>query len=65
MLINKFSGRSYNDPNQAYIFPWILSDYTSKQIDLTKPGIYRDLKYPIGAINPAKFKKNFFAKYSS
>ncbi len=30
MLLNKYSGRSYNDPNQAFVFPWVLSDYKSK-----------------------------------
>ena len=29
MLLNKFSGRNYNDVNQYYIFPWILKDYNS------------------------------------
>jgi hypothetical protein len=30
MLLNKYSGRSFNDPNQYYVFPWVLSDYESK-----------------------------------
>ncbi len=52
MIINKYSGRSYNDLNQYYVFPWIIQDYTSNKIDLTDPNIYRDLSKPIGALNP-------------
>jgi hypothetical protein len=29
LLINKFSGRSFNDLSQYPIFPWVLSDYDS------------------------------------
>ena len=54
MLINKFSGRSFNDLNQYFVFPWILSDYSSKTIDFNKNAIYRDLSKPMGALNPVK-----------
>jgi neurobeachin-like protein 1/2 len=52
MLLNKYSGRSYNDLNQYYVFPWILKDYRSDRIDLTNSDIYRDLDKPVGALNP-------------
>lgn len=29
MVLNKYSGRTHNDVNQYYVFPWILKDYTS------------------------------------
>ena len=32
-------------------FPWILSDYTSDNLDLENPAVYRDLSKPIGAVN--------------
>ena len=57
MILNKYSGRTYNDLNQYYVFPWIIKDYTSSQIDLTNPNIYRDLSKPIGALNPDKLKR--------
>jgi hypothetical protein len=57
MLLNKYSGRTYNDLNQYYVFPWILQDYHSEKIDLTNHEIYRDLNKPIGALNPEKFKR--------
>ena len=32
-------------------FPWILCDYTSDNLDLDNPAVYRDLSKPIGAVN--------------
>lgn len=52
MLLNKFSGRTHNDLNQYYIFPWVLKEYQSDKIDLSDSDIYRDLSKPIGAQNP-------------
>ncbi len=57
MLVNKYAGRSFNDLNQYYVFPWILSDYSSKTLDLRNPHIYRNLKKPIGALNVDKLKR--------
>jgi hypothetical protein len=57
MMLNKYSGRTHNDINQYYIFPWILKDYQSDRLDLTDPGIYRDLSKPMGAQNPDKLKR--------
>jgi hypothetical protein len=52
MLINKFSGRTYNDLNQYYVFPWVLSDYNSSRLDLSNREVFRALSLPIGALNP-------------
>lgn len=63
MHLNTLAGRSYNDLSQYPVFPWILSDYTSDQLDLTNPQVlviairfylrffqtFRDLKKPMGA----------------
>ena len=54
MNVNFCSGRTYNCPSQYPIMPWILSDYTSEQLNLEDISIYRDLSLPIGAINPQK-----------
>ncbi|KAJ3389835.1 Neurobeachin-like protein 1 [Lobulomyces angularis] len=51
MYLNTVSGRSYNDLSQYPVFPWILTDYTSPEIDLNNPNIYRDLSKPIGSLN--------------
>lgn len=57
MLINKYSGRSFNDPNQYYIFPWVLCDYQSEQLNLKDHRIYRNLEKHIGALNEDKLNK--------
>lgn len=43
MLLNKYSGRSFNDPNQYYVFPWVLSNYDSPALNLSDPKVYRNL----------------------
>ncbi len=47
MQLNFFSGRTYNDLTQYPVMPWVLADYTSPQIDLSDPSVYRDLSKPI------------------
>ncbi|GAM22164.1 hypothetical protein SAMD00019534_053390, partial [Acytostelium subglobosum LB1] len=51
MYLNSLAGRTYNDLTQYPVFPWVISDYTSKELDLANPAIYRDLSKPIGALN--------------
>ncbi|MED6268283.1 hypothetical protein CHARACLAT_020758 [Characodon lateralis] len=51
---NKVAGRTYNDLNQYPIFPWVLTNYDSEELDLTLPGNFRDLSKPIGALNPKR-----------
>lgn len=36
------------------VFPWVIADYTSQVLDLTKAATYRDLTKPIGALNPER-----------
>ncbi|KAI8545261.1 hypothetical protein RHMOL_Rhmol07G0027700 [Rhododendron molle] len=43
MQLNTLAGRSYNDITQYPVFPWILSDYSSKTLDLANSSSYRDL----------------------
>ncbi|XP_052194937.1 BEACH domain-containing protein C2 [Diospyros lotus] len=64
MQLNTLAGRSYNDITQYPVFPWILSDYTSKSLDLSNPSSYRDLSKPIGALDSDRLKK-FQERYSS
>ena len=51
MHLNQAGNRSFSDLSQYPIFPWVLEDFKSEQIDLKNPKIYRDLYKPIGAIN--------------
>ncbi|KAJ5775302.1 uncharacterized protein N7511_000313 [Penicillium nucicola] len=48
MLINTFAGRTFNDLTQYPVFPWVLADYTSDELDLTNPATFRDLSKPMG-----------------
>lgn len=34
MQLNTLAGRSYNDLNQYPVFPWIIADYESEELDL-------------------------------
>ena len=43
MKLNVAAGRTYNDIQQYPVFPWIIADYTSKELDFTKPEVFRDL----------------------
>ncbi|TYG44392.1 hypothetical protein ES288_D11G094600v1 [Gossypium darwinii] len=64
MQLNTLAGRSYNDITQYPVFPWILSDYSSKSVDLSDPSAFRDLSKPVGALNPERLKK-FQERYTS
>lgn len=54
MQLNTISGRTYNDLSQYPVFPWVLVDYTSEELRLDDPSVYRDLSKPVGALNPDK-----------
>ncbi|KAB2070178.1 hypothetical protein ES319_A08G139300v1 [Gossypium barbadense] len=64
MQLNTLAGRTYNDITQYPVFPWILSDYNSKSLDLADPSAFRDLSKPTGALNPDRLKK-FQERYAS
>lgn len=48
MLINTMAGRTFNDLTQYPVFPWVLADYTSDELDFTNPKTFRDLSKPMG-----------------
>ncbi|XP_055302306.1 neurobeachin isoform X9 [Sitodiplosis mosellana] len=64
MFLNTIAGRTYNDLNQYPIFPWVLTNYDSKELDLSQPSNYRDLSKPIGALNPSR-REYFEERYES
>uniref|UniRef100_A0A670XXN3 Neurobeachin like 1 n=1 Tax=Pseudonaja textilis TaxID=8673 RepID=A0A670XXN3_PSETE len=49
--LNTMAGRTYNDLAQYPVFPWILQDYTSEELDLNNPAVFRDLSKPVGVVN--------------
>ncbi|KAG6969768.1 hypothetical protein JG687_00003006 [Phytophthora cactorum] len=38
------------------VFPWIISDYESATLDLSRRGAFRDLSKPMGALEPSRLK---------
>lgn len=64
MHLNALAGRSFNDVTQYPVFPWVLQDYTSDELDLSNPAVFRDLSKPVGALNPERLRK-FLERYRS
>ncbi|KAL1022209.1 hypothetical protein UPYG_G00023730 [Umbra pygmaea] len=54
--LNTIAGRTYNDLSQYPVFPWILSDYTSEELDLSDPQVFRDLSKPVAVLNERNAK---------
>ena len=64
MLVNTLAGRTFNDLTQYPVFPWVLADYTSEELDLTNPRSFRDLSKPMGCQTPereAEFRERYRA----
>ena len=62
MLVNTMAGRTFNDLTQYPVFPWVIADYTSEELDLTDPRSFRDLTKPMGCQTPerqAEFRERF------
>ncbi|GAA5797771.1 hypothetical protein HPULCUR_003166 [Helicostylum pulchrum] len=62
MYLNAIAGRSYNDLTQYPVFPWILADYHSQELDLKNPNTFRDLTRPMGA-QTVERRKEFSERY--
>ncbi|XP_069741447.1 WD repeat- and FYVE domain-containing protein 4 isoform X2 [Narcine bancroftii] len=63
MYLNTLAGRTYKDLMQYPVFPWILADYDSEELDLTNAKTFRDLSRPMGAQTEErkdKFVKRYF-----
>ena len=39
---------------QYPVFPWVLADYTSRNLDLSDPSTFRDLTMPMGALTAGR-----------
>lgn len=64
MFMNTCSGRTYNDASQYPVFPWILTNYESEELDLTQPANFRDLSKPVGALNSER-RNEFIERYNN
>ena len=63
MFLNTIAGRTYNDLNQYPVFPWVITNYDSPELDLSSPNNFRDLSKPIGALNQSR-RDYFETRYS-
>ncbi|GAB7359792.1 hypothetical protein MBLNU230_g6961t1 [Neophaeotheca triangularis] len=62
MLVNTMAGRTFNDLTQYPVFPWVLADYTSDELDLTDPKSFRDFSKPMGcqnALREAEYRERY------
>eukprot|EP01132_Coremiostelium_polycephalum_P009076 gene9076-11116_t len=64
MTLNTIAGRTFNDLTQYPVFPWVIADYTSEKLDLTKKETFRDLSKPIGALDEKRLEL-FKERYDS
>lgn len=62
MHLNTLAGRGYSDLTQYPVFPWVLSDYESEDLDLSDSSAFRQLDKPMGCQTlegAEEFKKRF------
>ncbi|KAI0476465.1 hypothetical protein GGR56DRAFT_666056 [Xylariaceae sp. FL0804] len=64
MLVNTMAGRTFNDLTQYPVFPWVLADYTSDELNLDDPATFRDLSKPMGA-QTARRQSDYRSRYAS
>ena len=64
LQLNLLAGRSFNDLCQYPVFPWVLSNYETAELDLRDPRNYRDLSKPMGAQCPRRLE-HFLARYEA
>ncbi|XP_013207257.1 protein FAN [Microtus ochrogaster] len=55
--LNNLADRSCNDLSQYPVFPWIINDYSSPELDLSNPETFRDLSKPVGALNQERLER--------
>lgn len=60
--LNNLADRSCNDLSQYPVFPWVLADYISTHLDLSKAASFRDLSKPVGALSPERLER-LLARY--
>jgi factor associated with neutral sphingomyelinase activation len=62
IALNSAANRTRNDLSQYPVFPWIISNYESSELDLNNPNNFRDLSKPIGALNKKRLEM-FLERY--
>jgi hypothetical protein len=57
MWLNMFGSRSFHDPAQYPIMPWVIADYSTISLDLKNPKTFRELGKPTGALGEARLEE--------
>ncbi|GLI70367.1 hypothetical protein VaNZ11_015146 [Volvox africanus] len=57
LYLNFAAGRSFNDLAQWPVFPWVLRNYVSSNLDLNDPNNFRDLSKPVGALSATRLEE--------
>jgi hypothetical protein len=55
--LNLLAGRSFHDPSQYPIMPWVLTDSEAEQLDLRNSEAFRDLTKPVGALGKERLQE--------
>ncbi|KAK8541511.1 hypothetical protein V6N12_014145 [Hibiscus sabdariffa] len=64
MHLNTLAGRGYSDLTQYPVFPWVLANYESEDLDLSDPKTFRKLEKPMGCQTP-EGEEEFKTRYES
>ena len=64
MMVNTMAGRTFNDLTQYPVFPWVIADYTSSELNLSNPRTFRDLTKPMGC-QSAERQEGFRERFKS
>ncbi|KAL7151485.1 hypothetical protein ABFS83_04G034300 [Erythranthe nasuta] len=64
MHLNTLAGRGYSDLTQYPVFPWILADYESENLDFSNSKTFRKLEKPMGC-QTLEGEEEFRKRYES
>ncbi|CAA2979330.1 SPIRRIG isoform X1 [Olea europaea subsp. europaea] len=64
MHLNTLAGRGYSDLTQYPVFPWVLADYESENLDFSDPKTFRNLGKPMGC-QTSEGEEEFRKRYES
>jgi factor associated with neutral sphingomyelinase activation len=56
LALNSAAGRTFHDLSRYPVFPWVIADYESEELDLTNEATFRDLSKPMGALNEERLE---------
>jgi len=56
LCLNSAAGRTFHNISRYPVFPWVVADYSSDELDLEDPNTFRDLAKPVGALNNERLK---------